>query len=71
MMNHPSARRHSSPTLEPEDRFIRILREMDQNGEMTKEIDRVELEVEQSRQTVGRRNLRRRYKSKRLPKQGK
>jgi hypothetical protein len=51
--------------MEPEDRFIRILREMDPAGEMTREINQVEREVKLTRKATARRQ-RRRYKA--LPK---
>lgn len=65
VMNHPLARRLSS-TMEPEDRFIRILREMDPAGEMTREINEVEREVKLTRKAARVRRQRRRYKA--LPK---
>lgn len=65
----PSARRHHSTLaqpVEPEDRYIRMLREMDLAGEMTEEIDRVELEVQRSRQPkrTPKQSLKQRYRAK-------
>ncbi|NHW49196.1 hypothetical protein HAV21_20250 [Paenarthrobacter sp. MSM-2-10-13] len=68
-MNHSWARRHSS-TLEPEDRFIQILRQMDPGGEMTEEINRVEIEVKKARKTTKPRSSKKKYRLG-APKSGK
>lgn len=69
-MSHLSIRRHSS-TMEPEERYIKTLREMDTTGELKEEIDRVEMEVRKKKMAPVTKGLRRRYKASKTSKLGK